>query len=79
MKSMIRLTQEWYVADREFANSFSVYLCLLLQSNGYDRLNFFKEADTYWAPAATAEDLYTQLSEYKYREISRKEIRLVLE
>ena len=45
------------------------------QARGYDKLKFFQETDIYWAPATTTSGLYTQLSEYKYREIPRHQIR----
>ena len=45
------------------------------QAQGYDKLKFFQEMDIYWAPATTTSGLYTQLAEYKYREIPRHQIR----
>ena len=52
----------------------SFFVCFF-QVIGYDHLNYFRESETYWAPAATTEDLYTQLAENKYREIFRHELR----
>ena len=46
-----------------------------IQVQGYDKLKFFKEADIYWTPATTTSGLYSQLFEYKYRELLRSQIR----
>ena len=46
-----------------------------LQTGGYDRLRYFEERETYWAPATTESGLYTQLYENKYRELPRSEIK----
>lgn len=72
---MMRLAQNLYVVYIIIVFDVAIIVSISMQSDGYDHLSFFKEADTYWAPAATAEDLYTQLSEYKYRELPRREIR----
>ena len=42
----------------------------------YSQLNFFDEKQTYWTPASTIADLYSQLASKKYREISREQIQL---
>ena len=42
----------------------------------YSKLNFFDEKQTYWTPASTIADLYSQLASKKYREISREQIQL---
>ena len=38
-------------------------------------LSFFEECETYWRPASNREDLYQQLSQRKYREIPKHQIR----
>lgn len=53
---------------------FHVHMCYI-QVQGYDKLKFFKEADIYWTPATTTSGLYSQLFEYKYRELLRSQIR----
>ena len=42
----------------------------------YSQLNFLDEKQTYWTPASTIADLYSQLASKKYREISREQIQL---
>ena len=37
----------------------------------------FEENDTYWVPASDANELYSQLSSKKYREIIRQQIQYV--
>ena len=37
----------------------------------------FEENDTYWVPASNANELYSQLSSKKYREIIRQQIQYV--
>ena len=41
----------------------------------YNKLKFFVEDDTYWAPASTTAHLYSQLASKKYREIPRNQLR----
>ena len=45
------------------------------QTDQYNRLQFFVEDQTYWAPANTTSKLYEQLATKKYREIPRYQIR----
>ena len=47
---------------------------LPLQNNDYNKLKFFVEDQTYWAPASSASGLYAQLAAKKYREIPRQQI-----
>jgi hypothetical protein len=41
----------------------------------YNKLEFFVEDEIYWAPASTAEHLYSQLASKKYREIPINQLR----
>ena len=41
----------------------------------YSHLKFFEEDKVYWVPASNASDLYSQLANKKYREITRSQIR----
>ena len=47
------------------------------QTNLYNKLKFFTEDTTYWAPASTTSGLYSQLAAKKYREIPRNQIQYV--
>ena len=46
----------------------------LSKGQGYDKLKYFIEKTTFWAPASTQSGLYDQLASNKYREIPREEI-----
>ena len=40
----------------------------------YSKLLFFVQDQTYWIPASTTSELYTQLASRRYREIPRNQI-----
>ena len=52
----------------------SLYDRLGAQGAMYDKLEFFETEKEFWTPAQTADDLYSQFSLNRYREIPRKDI-----
>ena len=60
---------------------YEISLCVLFSQRMYanvpdsSTLDFFEERPSYWRPACTSDELYSQLAQNKYREILQTNIR----